>query len=373
MVRSIPGPSKKISTYQIDTKKVTKVMRDIALEKNSNTSISSKGSKQIPKENITKLKSKVENAVRSQVTNREFNSSSNNSTNSISDTGYHIIYGVDSSRIGGTTLTFNNLDSMNDVRIASLDTIEISGKSRELYVAKSSKNKYLDIAETVFDIVTDFIPGVGTAKDIYNLYQTIVDPKSKVADIAMALVDFVPGPSFKKLSKFANVIIDKFGINEKTSKKLKEALVKTSAEKIKKMSVDDTRKLVNASEGKNLAGHTKEHHVEITDDRLQVRSKTEAFRGASKFTSHKVMQEFVNNVLVDEADHIAKWLKSDKKDDFTSRKHKSKTPLGYGYKFIKQKNQYKRSDKLDTGVVVLKKDDSNEYGFIVKTAYPYVK
>lgn len=53
----------------------------------------------------------------------------------------------------------------------------------------------------------------------------------------MALVDFVPGPSFKKLSKFANVIIDKFGINEKTSKRLKEALVKTSAEKIKKMSL----------------------------------------------------------------------------------------------------------------------------------------
>ncbi|MEB2282586.1 hypothetical protein LAV73_21910 [Lysinibacillus xylanilyticus] len=85
------------------------------------------------------------------------------------------------------------------------------------------------------------------------------------------------------------------------------------------------------------------------------------------------MQEFVNNVLVDEADHIAKWLKSDKKDDFTSRKHKSKTPLGYGYKFNKQKKEYKRTDKLDTGVVVLKRDDSNEYGFIVKTAYPYVK
>lgn len=372
MVRSIPGPSKKISTYQIDTKKVTKVMRDIALEKNSNTSISSKGSKQIPKENITKLKSRVENAVGSQVTNREFNSSSNNSTNSISDTGYHIIYGVDSSRIGGTTLTFNNLDSMNDVRIASLDTVEISGESRELFAAKSSKNKYWDIAETVFDIVTDFIPGVGTAKDIYNLYQTIVDPKSKVTDIAMALVDFVPGPSFKKLSKFANVIIDKFGINEKTSKKLKEALVKTSAEKIKKMSVDDTKKLINSSEGIDR-GHTLKYHMNVTDEALQAQSKTKSRTGASKFSNHKVMQEFVNNVLVDEADKIATWLKSDKTEDFASRKHKSKTPLGYGYKYNKQKNQYKKSDKLDTGVVVLMKDNSNEYGFIVKTAYPYVK
>ncbi|MGE8001274.1 RNase A-like domain-containing protein [Lysinibacillus sp. NPDC093190] len=176
------------------------------------------------------------------------------------------------------------------------------------------------------------------------------------------------------MSKFANVIIDKFGINEKTSKKLKDALVKTSAEKIKKMSVDDTKKLINSSEGKgNDRGHTLATHMNITDEALQARSKTKDKTGASKFTNHKVMQEFVNNVLDDEADHIAKWLKSDKKDDFTSRKHKSKTPLGYGYKFNKQKNEYKRSDKLDTGIVVLKKDDSNEYGFIVKTAYPYVK
>ena len=106
---------------------------------------------------------------------------------------------------------------MDGVRTASLDTVEISGKSRELFVAKSSKDKYLDIAGTVFDIVTDFIPGVGTAKDIYNLYQTIVDPK-KVADIALALVDFVPGPSISKLKKFADVIIDKFSLNKSTAK-----------------------------------------------------------------------------------------------------------------------------------------------------------
>lgn len=51
MVRSIPGPSKNISLYAIDTNKVIKVMRDIALEKKSksksNTSNSSKCTKQI--------------------------------------------------------------------------------------------------------------------------------------------------------------------------------------------------------------------------------------------------------------------------------------------------------------------------------------
>ena len=37
------------------------------------------------------------------------------------------------------------------------------------------------------------------------------------------------------------------------------------------------------------------------------------------------------------------------------------------------KNSYERSDKLNTGLVVLEKNASNEYGFIVKTAYPLVK
>ncbi|MGE7909715.1 RNase A-like domain-containing protein [Lysinibacillus xylanilyticus] len=375
MVRSIPGPSKNINLYQIDTNKVTKVMRDIALEKksNSNTSDSSKGTKQIPQENITKLKSKVENDGRSQITNGEVNSSSNNPTNFRSDTGYQVFYGVDSSSLGSSVITLNNLNSMDGVRIASLDSVEISGESRELFAAKSSKNKYWDIAETVFDIVTDFIPGVGTAKDIYNLYQTIVDPKSKVADIAIALVDFVPGPSFKKLSKFANVIIDKFGINEKTSKKLKEALVKTSAEKIKKMNVDDTKKLINASEGKDR-GHTKERHLNMTDEKLLDRAKNDTLEGASRFRSTNVMNEFTNSVLVKEADNIAIWLKNDKKTTpFVSGKHKSATTLGDGYIYDAKKKTYIHVDKLNTGKVLLKKDPSNDYGFFVLTSYPLVK
>lgn len=376
MVRSIPGPSKKISTYDIDTNKMAKVMREIALEKksNSNTSNTSKGSKHNPKQVITKSKSALENGVRSQITNRESsNSSSNNSINIRSDTDYQIFYGVDSSSIGSTMLTLNNLNSMNGVRTASLDTVEISGESRQLFATKSSNNKYLDIAGTVFDIVTDFIPGVGTAKDIYNVYQTIVNPKSKVADIALALVDLVPGPSVSKLKKFADVIINKFNLNSSTAKKLTDALVKTSAAKIRKMDINDTKKLVNASEGKGLSGHTKKTHLEITDEVLQNRSKTKAKKGASKFSSNKVMNEFINTVLVKDADKIASWLKSNTTRDYTSGIHKSNSPLGYGFKYNNKKNSYVKSDKLNTGLVVLEKNTNNEYGFIVKTAYPLVK
>ncbi|MFJ3389716.1 RNase A-like domain-containing protein [Lysinibacillus sp. NPDC086135] len=374
MVRSIPGPSKKISTYGIDTNKMTKVMRNIALEKksNSNTSNSSKGSKQNPKQVITKSKSALENGVRSQITNRQSNSISNNPTNIRSDTGYQIFYSVDSSSLGSSVITLNNLNSMDGVRTASLDTVEISGKSRELFVAKSSKDKYLDIAGTVFDIVTDFIPGVGTAKDIYNVYKTIVDPKSKVADIALALVDLVPGPSVSKLKKFADVIIDKFSLNKSTAKKLTDALVKTSAAKIRKMDIDDTKRLINASEGKDR-GHTLSAHMNIKDEALQARSKTKDKKGASKFSNHKVMQEFVNTVLDDEADKIASWLKNTKSDKFVSSTHKSKSSLGYGYKYNAAKKSYVRADNLNTGLVVLTRDNTNEYGFIVKTAYPLVK
>ncbi|MEX3748108.1 MULTISPECIES: RNase A-like domain-containing protein [Lysinibacillus] len=372
MVRSITGPSKQISTYVTNnSNNLAKGLSEIASKRisNSSTSNSSKGSAQRATQIITDSRSAVENGLRSYITNRESNSSSNNSTNIRSDN--RIIYGVDSSSIGGTTI--NNLystNSMDGVRIASLDSVEISDESRQLYVAKSS-NKWMDIAENIFDIATDFIPGIGTAKDIYNVYKTLTDSKSSVKDVAWALADLIPGPSLTKLKKLGDVIIDKYDLSSSISKKLKDALVKTTAKKIGDMDLSDTKKLINASEGRGLAGHTKRDHVDITDEDLQARSKTKAKHGASKFSSQKVMNEFVNTVLVDEADEIATWLKGDSKKDFAP-KHKSKTPLGYGYKYD-GKGSYKRSDKLDTGVVVLQRDDSNEYGFIVKTAYPYVR
>ncbi|MFJ7840668.1 RNase A-like domain-containing protein [Lysinibacillus sphaericus] len=374
MVRSIPG-SKQFNTYVTNSSNLTRGLGEMAAKKisNASTSNSSTVSKHIPKRVINDSRSSLENAVRSHVTNIKSNSSSNNSTSIRSDSGYQIVYNVDSSSIGGTTL--NNLystNTMDGVRIASLDTVEISDESRQLYVAKSS-NKYMDIAETVFDVATDFIPLVGTAKDIYNAYKTIVDPKSKVEDIALALVDLIPGPSVSKIKKFADVIIDKYDLNASAARKLNNALVKTSAAKIKEMDINDTKKLINASEGKNLPGHTKEKHLNITDEELQARSKTKNRQGASKFSNHKVMQEFVNTVLVDEADRIASWLKNTKDDEFVSRKHKSTTPLGYGYKYNAKERTIYKSDKLDTGIVVLQRDDSNDYGFVVKTAYPFVK
>ena len=103
------------------------------------------------------------------------------------------------------------------------------------------------------------------------------------------------------------------------------------------MDIDDTKRLINASEGKGR-GHTKDKHLNITDEKLQYRSKTDARDGASRFSSPKVMNEFVNNVLDKEADKIASWLKSSNNKDFVSGKHKSTTSLGMDTYMMQKEN-----------------------------------
>jgi len=272
----------------------------------------------------------------------------------------------------------SSTNNINSVKVASLDRVEISSESRQLFAAKSStksSNSLLDIAKNVVDIATDFIPGIGTAKDVYNLYETITDSKSTTKDIALAVADLVPGPSLTKLKKLADVIIDKFDLNSSASKKLKNALTQTSAKNIKDMSTNDTKKLIDLSE--KGAGHALRDHVNIDDTGLQDRLRKKAEIGkpipaATKFSTKTVMANFVNSVLDKEADKIASWLNSSIKADFVSSPHKSSTSLGHGYTHNADGRSFKKITKLDTGQVILRKAD-NEYGFMVLTAYPVIK
>ncbi|MGG2972208.1 hypothetical protein [Geobacillus stearothermophilus] len=56
------------------------------------------------------------------------------------------------------------------------DTVEISSTSMQMFlVAKANKfDKGWDLAKDLVDVVTDFIPGVGTVKDAYNLYTGVL-------------------------------------------------------------------------------------------------------------------------------------------------------------------------------------------------------
>lgn len=270
----------------------------------------------------------------------------------------------------------SSTNNINSVKVASLDRVEISSESRQLFAAKSS-NSLLDIAKNVVDIATDFIPGIGTAKDVYNLYETITDSKSTTKDIALAVADLVPGPSLTKLKKLADVIINKFDLNSSASKKLKNALTQTSAKNIKDMSNNDTKKLIDLSEQRKNRGHALRDHVNIDDTGLQDRLREKAVIGkpipaATKFSTKTVMANFVNSVLDKEADRIASWLNSSIKADFVSNPHKSSTSLGHGYTHNADGRSFKKITKLDTGQVILRKAD-NEYGFTVLTAYPVIK
>lgn len=267
-----------------------------------------------------------------------------------------------------------NTDNMTNY--SSLDKVEISEEAKGLYVAasssKSSSSSLMDKAKSVVDTVTDFIPGVGTAKDIYNLYKTITSPTSTATEIGWAIADLVPGPSLSKLKKFAQTIINKFDLDSSSTRKLNESLVKASSKKIKDMSITDTQTFIRKSESTS-AGHAKRDHLDITDEALKTRSKTEGVT-ATKFTNGATMKEFVNYAMDKNADEIASWLNStsNKSLSFTVSSNKS---LGHGFEYSSSTKKYKEYKNIQQGTVVLIKDTSpnSEYGFTLLTAYPKAK
>ncbi|MED4881528.1 hypothetical protein ABEV21_10005, partial [Geobacillus stearothermophilus] len=98
------------------------------------------------------------------------------------------------------------------------DTVEISSTSMQMFlVAKANKfDKGWDLAKDLVDVVTDFIPGVGTVKDAYNLYKVLSNPSSTVKDVAGALLAFVPGlGDFKSIAKVTDAVKDVYKIGIK--------------------------------------------------------------------------------------------------------------------------------------------------------------
>ncbi|WP_158512136.1 hypothetical protein [Anoxybacteroides amylolyticum] len=72
------------------------------------------------------------------------------------------------------------------------------------------------IYKELIDVVTDFVPVVGTIKDAYRLYQVLSNPKSNAKDVAEALVGFIPGlGGLKNISKVTNAIKKGFDIDPK--------------------------------------------------------------------------------------------------------------------------------------------------------------
>lgn len=256
----------------------------------------------------------------------------------------------------------------------SNDSVEISSESQALYTraakVKSEDAKLLDKAKAVLDIVSDFIPGVGTAKDIFNLYKTIINPDSTITDIGLAVADLVPGPSIRNLKKFAAQLSSTFNLNANSKNKLNSSLAKAQAKSLKAMTKLEVQTLIRQSESTAI-GHAKEKHLDITIDQLKLRSKKEGIP-ATKFTNGDTMKNFIKKFINTEANAIANWVASSSKTDFV-RVIDSSSPIGYGYQYNSTTKKYNEYYNIKKGVIVLSKSSNAELGFIIKTAYPKAK
>lgn len=300
----------------------------------------------------------------------------NISTVSSSNIANYSIYskGLNKSHLYSTKTT----DKPTNVNFT--DKVEISREAKLLYATAStskssnakgkSEKELMDTAKSVFDIVTDFIPGVGTAKDIYNLYKTITKPKSTAADIGWAIADLVPGPSLPKIKKLAQTVISKFDLNKSSTQKLNASLKNAYSKKIKDMSITDTQTLIRKSEATKV-GHAKRDHLDISDTDLKIRAKTEK-KIATKFSNGDAMKQFVNYTMGKNADKIASWLNGNSKGSLTLNENSNKI-IGHGFEYNSKTKGYKDYKNIQKGTMVLIKDDSNEYGFTLLTAYPKAK
>lgn len=265
-----------------------------------------------------------------------------------------------------TSIKTNNLN----------DSVEISTESQNMYTrastskAQSEDAKLLDKAKKVLDIVSDFIPGVGTAKDIFNLYKTIINPNSTTTDIGWAVADLIPGPSISKLKKFAAQLSSTFGLNTSSKNKLNSSLSKAHAKNLKSMTKLEIQTFIRQSESTAI-GHAKEKHLDITIDQLKIRSKKEGIP-ATKFTNGDTMKNFLKKVVNDNATTIANWVASSSKKDLPITTSFS-SPIGYGYQYNSNTGKYNEYYNIKKGVTVLSKSSNSELGFILKTAYPKAK
>jgi len=89
--------------------------------------------------------------------------------------------------------------------------------SQNIYtVSKNKSDKGWSATKEPIDALTDVVPGIGTIKDAYRLYQVLNNPKSDAKDVAEALIGFIPGlGDLKSIAKVTNAIKKAFDVDPK--------------------------------------------------------------------------------------------------------------------------------------------------------------
>ncbi|MGG4022211.1 RNase A-like domain-containing protein, partial [Geobacillus stearothermophilus] len=284
-------------------------------------------------------------------------------------TNTQTIYNQQNTNLGTSRIDLNNREDLKNATLSSNnDTVEISSTSMQMFlVAKANKfDKGWDLAKDLVDVVTDFIPGVGTVKDAYNLYKVLSNPSSTVKDVAGALLAFVPGlGDFKSIAKVTDAVKDVYKIG---IKKLDDAALSIFTKNIKSI---DTKKLVDFSEGRKVGraqGHTLAKHVAQTDNDLIKRANGKEKSDATSYTNKNTAISVIDKTIKQNAEDIANWLLNTDIDTKTLL-YTSKESIGKGV-YRGEKNVHR---DIRQAVTVLKRDPSAKEGFIILNSFPVLK
>ncbi|SFA56967.1 Peptidoglycan-binding (PGRP) domain of peptidoglycan hydrolases-containing protein [Anoxybacillus pushchinoensis] len=254
--------------------------------------------------------------------------------------------------------TYRSLKSYISSKANKGVTVDISKEAQRLQKEAEEKKKQ-ELAKSLMDVVTDFVPVVGQFKDAYNLVNTLFNPNATAKEVGLALFAFIPVigdlKDLKNIGKAVDVIKSTV---KKGTDKIDDAAVKFISDKINNI---DAGTLLNYSEDK---GHTILKHVSLKDNELIDRMKSER-KDVSTYTNKTTANNVIELTIKANADKIAGWLLNSESTTL-SLNYKYKHPVGRGVKKGANKIDY----DLRNTFTLLKRDPNSPYGFYIVTSYP---
>ncbi|TCS78629.1 peptidoglycan-binding protein [Tepidibacillus fermentans] len=273
--------------------------------------------------------------------------------------GFQKLVGISADGVAGIQ-TYRSLKSYISSKTNKGVIIDISKEAQELQRKAEEKRKE-QLAKSIIDVVTDFLPVIGTFKDAYNLVDTLSKPNVSTKEVALALFSFIPVIGDLKELKKAGKAIDVIKSTVKTgTHEIDDAVIKFISDKIKNI---DAGMLLDYSESVDK-GHTVLKHVSLKDNELFDRMKTEK-RDVSTYTNKTTASNVIDLTIKAKADEIANWLLNSESTTLS---------LNYNYKHPVGKGIKKGSNKIDSDLrntfTLLKRDPNSPYGFYIVTSYP---
>ncbi|MEW5323470.1 peptidoglycan-binding protein [Geobacillus thermoleovorans] len=256
--------------------------------------------------------------------------------------------------------TYRSLKSYISSKANKGVTVDISKEAQRLQKEAEEKKKQ-ELAKSLMDVVTDFVPVVGQFKDAYNLVNTLFNPNATAKEVGLALFAFVPAVGdLKNIGKAIDAVKSTV---KKGTDKIDDAVISHISKNIREISVQD---LLLYSE--KVGGHTISKHISLSDSEMVKRAAQQKV-DVTSYTNQSTAIKVIKSALSQNATKISEWLLDSNSKNTLNLNHEMGYAIGKGYK----SGGTALKTNLDTAFIQLKKDSKSQYGFIIVTSYPKYK